>query len=54
MSEKVIYNCYNHTFTHENVPNGNSPLYLVPLSRIKPFRFIMRARIIVHTHKTWV
>ena len=42
MSNKVIYNCHNHLFTHENIPNGYFPLFLVPAARIAPFRWILR------------
>ncbi len=42
MSEKIIYNCHNHTFTHENIPNGYFPFLLVPAARIAPFRWLLR------------
>lgn len=42
MNEKVIYNCHNHTFTHENIPNGYFPLFLVPAARVAPFRWALR------------
>ena len=42
MSEKIIYNCHNHTFTHENIPNGYFPLFLVPAARIAPLRWVLR------------
>lgn len=42
MNEKVIYNCHNHTFTHENIPNGYFPFFLVPAARIAPIRWVLR------------
>lgn len=42
MSEKVIYNCHNHIFSHENVPNRYFPLYSVPATRIRPIRWTLR------------
>ncbi len=42
MSNKTIYNCHNHIFTHENVPNGYFPFFLVPAARIGPFRWALR------------
>lgn len=41
MSSKVIYNCHNHLFTHENIPNRYFPI-LVPLARIGPARWALR------------
>ncbi len=41
MSEKIIYNCHNHIFTHEDVPNGYFPLSLVPLMRVRSLRWMM-------------
>lgn len=42
MSEKVIYNCHNHIFTHENVPSGFFPLFLVSALRFRPLRKVLR------------
>lgn len=42
MNNKTIYNCHNHIFTHENIPNGYFPLFLVPAARIAPFRWALR------------
>lgn len=42
MTEKIIYNCHNHTFTHENIPNGYFPLFLVQAARVKPLRWALR------------
>ena len=42
MSNKTIYNCHNHIFTHENVPNGYFPLFLVQAARIGLFRWALR------------
>lgn len=42
MTEKVIYNCHNHIFTHENIPNGYFPLFLVPALRITPLRWFLK------------
>lgn len=41
MSNKTIYNCHNHLFTHENIPNGYFPFFLVPAARFGPFRWIL-------------
>lgn len=41
MSKKVIYNCHNHLFTHENIPNGYFPV-LIPLARFGPARWGLR------------
>ena len=43
MTEKVIYNCHNHIFTHENIPNGYFPMFLVPALRIAPLRWLLKA-----------
>lgn len=37
---KIIYNCHNHIFTHENIPNCYFPFGLVSLVRIKPLRWL--------------
>jgi predicted TIM-barrel fold metal-dependent hydrolase len=42
MSDKIIYNCHSHIFTHENIPNGYFPLLLVPAARIAPIRWALR------------
>jgi uncharacterized protein len=42
MDDKIIYNCHNHLFTHENIPNGYFPLFLVPAARIKPLRWALQ------------
>ena len=42
MSNKTIYNCHNHIFTHENIPNRYFPFFLVPITRIGPFRWALR------------
>lgn len=42
MPETKIYNCHNHIFTHENVPNGYFPFFLVQAARIAPFRFALK------------
>ncbi len=41
MSSRIIYNCHNHIFTHENIPNGYFPLFLVPVARFGPFRWML-------------
>ena len=41
-AEKIIYNCHNHTFNHENIPNKYFPIGLVPAARIKPLRWVLR------------
>jgi len=41
MSEKVIYNCHNHLFTHENIPDGYFPLFLVSAIRHPKIRWIL-------------
>jgi uncharacterized protein len=43
MTEKIIYNCHNHIFTHDHIPNGYFPLFLVPALRIAPFRWFFKA-----------
>lgn len=42
MNKKVIYNCHNHIFTHENIPNRYFPFFLVPAIRFAPFRWILK------------
>ncbi len=42
MSEKIIYNCHNHIFTQDNIPNRFLPLFLVPAARIAPLRWLLR------------
>jgi uncharacterized protein len=39
MPDKIIYNCHNHLFTDENIPNNFYPLWLVPAARIKLLRW---------------
>lgn len=41
MEKKVIYNCHNHIFTHENVPSGYLPFFLVPAIRIDSIRWAL-------------
>lgn len=41
MTEKTLYNCHNHIFTDDHIPNDFYPLKLVPAIRIKPLRFIL-------------
>ncbi|MGF1760428.1 hypothetical protein L4D76_21360 [Photobacterium sagamiensis] len=40
-TEKTIYNCHIHLFTHENVPNKFLPFLLVPAARCEPFRRLL-------------
>lgn len=42
MTEKIIYNCHSHIFTHENIPNNFFPLQLVRAIRIKYIRWLLR------------
>ncbi|VAW68827.1 hypothetical protein MNBD_GAMMA09-1058 [hydrothermal vent metagenome] len=42
MNKKIIYNCHCHTFTHENIPNRYFPFFLVPITRIALFRWLLR------------
>lgn len=42
MINKIIYNCHNHIFTHDNIPNGYFPFLLVPIARIGPLRWALR------------
>lgn len=39
---KVIYNCHNHIFTHENLPNNYIIPGLVPAARIKPLNMALQ------------
>ncbi|MDC0610228.1 amidohydrolase [Vibrio sp.] len=41
MADKIIYNCHNHLFTHENIPQNYFPFFLVPAARIKPIRWAL-------------
>lgn len=42
MDEKTIYNCHNHTFTHENIPNRYFPFWGVPVIRLTPLRWVIK------------
>lgn len=42
MDNKTIYNCHNHIFTHDNIPNDFYPLKLVAAARIAPLRWALR------------
>ncbi|MGB5444539.1 MAG: amidohydrolase family protein [Psychromonas sp.] len=42
MTEKIIYNCHCHTFTHKNIPNGYFPFFLVPAARVGAIRWGLR------------
>lgn len=41
MNEKIIYNCHSHIFTHENLPNGYFPFFLIPAARLRVFRWLL-------------
>nr|VFJ91711.1 MAG: Amidohydrolase [Candidatus Kentron sp. LFY] len=41
MSDNIIYNCHNHLFTDENIPNNFYPFWLVPAARVKPIRWVI-------------
>ncbi len=42
MIKKVIYNCHNHIFTHENIPNRYYPFFVVPALRNRFLRGIVK------------
>lgn len=42
MVNKTIYNCHNHIFTHDNIPNNFFPLKLVSAARVAPLRWALQ------------
>lgn len=42
MKRDTIINCHSHVFTHENIPDGYFPFFLVPAARIAPLRWALR------------
>ncbi|OEC50242.1 MULTISPECIES: amidohydrolase family protein [unclassified Aeromonas] len=42
MPNKTIYNCHNHIFTHENIPDGYFPFFLVKAARIPPLQWMLK------------
>jgi len=41
MTNNTIYNCHNHLFTDDNIPNNFYPFWLVPAARMKPIRWVL-------------